>query len=141
MTRKSVQGPHYHSTIATNLRALVAHEAGGSVNAWAKARGIRQSTLNSISNGTMDTKLSTAQAIADACGRPLSDLVSAEFDAKTRARPRHGVDARLRYYIELFASITDPRHRTIAEATLENLAPHPTPQADESTSQLPQRDT
>lgn len=53
------------TVLGQNLLAAI-RKAEKSVNAWAKQHGLTQTTVNRILTDTMDPKLSSVQAIADA---------------------------------------------------------------------------
>lgn len=120
MRQKSVKGPHYDTALARSLRLLIEREAENRVNRWALARKLNQTTVNSIANGSMDTKISTADKIAEASGYSLSQLLRDDFDPRTMAPAK---DERAAYVASLFASIRDPKDRQRAEAIIEQFAP------------------
>jgi gp16 family phage-associated protein len=69
------------SVCATNVRALI-DESGLSVNAWAKERGLTQSTVNRIVTGKMDPTVSTIEEIAKAVGLVSWQLLAPELGSR-----------------------------------------------------------
>lgn len=121
MPAKTVQGEHYHSPIATNLRALAAQQYGGSINALAEQIEINQSTLNRYCNGSSDITMQKISEIADATGYAPWQLLHPDFD--TRRMPPM-LDARAMRVAAIFANIPDPKDRDRAEAIIEQFSPN-----------------
>jgi transcriptional regulator with XRE-family HTH domain len=120
MPAKTVQGEHFHSPIATNLRALAAQQFGGSINALAEKIDINQSTLNRYCNGSSDITMQKISEIADATGYAPWQLLHPDFD--TRRMPPM-MDARTMRVAAIFANIPDPKDRDRAEAIMEQFSP------------------
>jgi hypothetical protein len=106
----------YHWPPATNLRRLIAHKAGGSVNAWATAHpAMNQTTINRIVSGERDCTVATLMRISEKTGYALWQLCHPDFDPlKMPPLMREDV-ARV---AALFAAIDAPLDRLKAEAIL-----------------------
>ena len=121
MARNTVQGAHFHSQIAANLRTLVAQRFDGSVNALASKIEVNQSTLNRYCNGSTDMTMAQLSRIAEKTGYAPWQLLHPEFDPR-RMPPM--MDKRTMRVAAVFAGITDPVDRDRAEAIIEQFAPH-----------------
>lgn len=119
MAASTVRGEHWHSPIATNLRILM-EQRFGSVNAFAQAIGINQSTLNRYCNGSIDITMEKVRTIAEKTGYQPWQLLHPDFD--TRRMPPM-MDARAMRVAAVFANIPDPRDRDRAEAIMEQFSP------------------
>lgn len=117
----TVKGNLYESRLAHNLRRLIAHEAGGSVNAWCAANPpLKQSTINKLVNGTRDASVSVLEDIEDATGYSAWQLLHPDFDPR-RMPPM--ADARALRVAAIYAGIKEPMLRDKAEAIMEQFAP------------------
>jgi len=119
MKAQSIQGEHYHSPIATNLRALAAQRFDGSVNALAEQININQSTLNRYCNGSSDITMAKISEIAEATGYAPWQLLHPEFD--TRRMPP-AMDSRTMRVAAIFANIDNPTDKDRAEAIMEQFS-------------------
>lgn len=111
--------PHRDSRLAVNLRELIAYQSD-SVNAWATARGLNQSTINRIANGTTDCTVSALFAIADATGYEPWQLLHPDFDP--RATPPLA-DERAMRVAAIFSQINGEIDKRRAESIMEQFAP------------------
>lgn len=121
MAKNSVQGEHFHSQIATNLRRLVAQRYDGSVNALAQRIEVNQSTLNRYCNGSTDITMAQLERLASRTGYAAWQLLHPDFD--TRRMPPM-MDPRTMRVAAVFAGITEPIDRDRAEAIIEQFAAH-----------------
>lgn len=120
MAESRVKGEHWHSAIATNLRALKDQAFGGSINAMAARVEINQSTLNRYCNGSISMPMEKIDQVADKTGYAAWQLLHPDFD--TRRMPPM-MDARAMRVAAVFANIAEPRDRDRAEAIIEQFAP------------------
>ena len=120
MANSMVHGEHWHSPLATNLRALKDQQYGGSVNALAQKIKINQSTLNRYCNGSGDITMQKISYIAEQTGYEPWQLLHPDFD--TRKMPPM-MDARTMRVAAIFANIADPKDRARAEAIMEQFSP------------------
>jgi plasmid maintenance system antidote protein VapI len=133
----TVRGPLYNSRLASNLRALIKHRAGGSVNAWCEVVKIPQSTINKIVTGQRGATVDLLEQIEENSGYGAWQLLHPEFDPRT-APPM--MDARTRRVAAIFGGISDPKDRDRAEAILEQFAPaEPAPAEVDTTLKRPLR--
>ena len=117
---KTVRGPFYDSLLARNLRALIAHQAEGSINVWAKRYEVNQSTLNRYCNGTTDATLGNLQDLLEPAHYQAWQLLHPDFDP--RVMPPM-LDARAQRVATIFSSIKSETDRDRAEAIMEQFAP------------------
>lgn len=115
-----VQGPTYGSVLAVNLRQLVAHQSGGSVNAWSARHKLPQSTINKICTGQRSATLTVLEQIEDATGYAPWQLLHPDFDP-VKMPPM--MDDRAMRVAAIYANITDSRDKDRAEAIMEQFAP------------------
>lgn len=111
--------PYRDSRLAVNLRDLISYQAD-SVNAWATARGLNQSTINRIANGSMDCTVSLLFVIADATGYEPWQLLHPDFDP--RATPPLA-DERAMRVAAIFSQISGEKDKRRAESIMEQFAP------------------
>lgn len=120
MAASTVQGEHWHSLIATNLRKLKDQQFGGSGNAMSQRIEMNQSTLNRYLNGTSDITMAQVALIAEKTGYAPWQLLHPDFD--TRRMPPM-MDPRTMRVAAVFSNISDPRDRDRAEAIIEQFSP------------------
>jgi len=120
MATNTIRGEHWHSLLATNLRALKDQQFGGSVNALASKLKVNQSTLNRYCNGSGDITMQKISYIAEMAGYAPWQLLHPDFD--TRRMPPM-MDSRAMRVAAIFANIPDPKDRDRAEAIMEQFSP------------------
>lgn len=115
-----VKGELHDSRLATNLRRLIEHQCGGSVNAWCARWKLPQSTINKLCRGTRDATVSVLENIGDATGYEPWQLLHPDFDPVTMPPM---MDARAMRVAAIYAGITDQRDRDRAESIMEQFSP------------------
>lgn len=115
-----VQGATYGSVLAVNLRRLVAHQSGGSVNAWSARYKLPQSTINKICTGQRSATLTVLEQIESATGYAPWQLLHPDFDP-VKMPPM--MDGRAMRVAAIYANIAEPRDKDRAEAIMEQFAP------------------
>lgn len=121
MSRSSeARGPDYQSVLAVNLRRLVAHQTGGSVNAWSARHKLPQSTINKICTGQRSATLTVLEQIQAATGYAPWQLLHPEFNP-VRMPPM--MDGQAMRVAAIYAHISNPLDKKRAEAIMEQFAP------------------
>lgn len=132
--RPTTRGDDYGSRLATNLRALIDHQAGGSVNAWATARKLPQSTINKIANGSRGATVGQLEEIADAIGYAPWQLLHPEFAPATMPPM---MDAHAMRVAAIYAGIADPALKLKAMAIMEQFDDHALATSEPAPTPLP----
>ena len=126
-----VKGDLHDSRLASNLRRLIEHQCGGSVNAWCARWKLPQSTINKLCRGTRDATVSVLENIGDVTGYAPWQLLHPDFDPVTMPPM---MDARAMRVAAIFSGITDQRDRDRAESIMEQFAPADEPARASDTS-------
>jgi len=120
MRKRTTQGPFYDTVLSTNLRRLIEHTEGGSVNAWTNRHGLNQSTINRVFNGTSDATVGELTKWCEAIGCVPEELLRTGFSPEKLGYT--ALDIRSRRFAQAFASLQNEGDRLLVESLLTRLA-------------------
>lgn len=114
----TTRGALYESALATNLRALIEYQSGGSTNGWCLRHKLPQSTINKVRNGVQSTTTAVLQEIEDQTGYAAWQLLHPDFNPAI-SPPMS--DPRAMRVAAIFSAL-DGRDRAAIEALAETFA-------------------